>query len=87
MILESEMPKFIWVAELSNKALMKDQKASGLVILDATEANLHFNYPLILAYHKSKLILPNLQTNTLEEKKVSLSTFPIFEGNLNNYMQ
>lgn len=82
IILETQMPKFVWVAELSNKAKIKIKMAVGLLILDATEANLSFNYPLILAYYKDKLITPNFENNTLEQKIVSSSSFSIYENNL-----
>src|SRR5690348_14319902 len=31
------MPKFVWIAELTTIALVQDKKASGLIIMDATE--------------------------------------------------
>lgn len=39
-ILDTSMPKFIWVGEFSNKELMKQEMANGLVILGATEPDL-----------------------------------------------
>lgn len=83
-ILEISMPKFVWVAELSTKEDIKRQTGKGLVLLDATEANLEYNYPLLLAYHGDKMILPNLVSNTLIKKDVPLTSFTIFEGNLKN---
>lgn len=82
IILETQMPKFVWIAELSNKANMKKKTAEGLLILDATEANLNFNYPLLFACYKDKVITPNFENNTLEQKIVPLSSFSIFENNL-----
>ncbi|HSH65332.1 MAG TPA: hypothetical protein VLB84_05910 [Bacteroidia bacterium] len=82
IILEAQMPKFVWIAELGTRESFKDNKAQGMLILDATEANLYNNYPLILAYYGDKLITPNLEANTLEEKIVSLSSFLIYENNL-----
>lgn len=60
-ILELPMPKFIWIAEICNKALMKQRKAAGLVILDATEANVSHNKPLIMAAFQDHYI--TLQPN------------------------
>lgn len=82
ILLESPMPKFIWVAELSSKQEIKEGKAKGLVLLDATEANLSYNYPLIAAYFNNKLITPDLDTNTLVEKAVGESLYTIFNHNL-----
>ena len=43
------MPKFIWVAELSDLGLIKEKKGNGIIILDATEVNIMDNKPLILS--------------------------------------
>lgn len=53
IILELAMPKFIWIAELSNKALIKQHKADGIIILDATEANVNDYQPLIVAAYQN----------------------------------
>ena len=76
------MPKFVWITELGTKASIKDKKAEGLLILDATEANLDYNYPLLFAYYRDKVITPNFEMNNLEQKIVPLSTFSIYEDNL-----
>lgn len=39
IILSSTMPKFIWVGIFTNLELLKQSKADGLVLLDATESN------------------------------------------------
>ena len=39
LIIEKTMPKFIWVAEISDKTLFKQKKCNGLIVLDATEFN------------------------------------------------
>ena len=35
LILETQMPKFVWIAELSNEADIKKKMAEGLLILDS----------------------------------------------------
>ncbi|MES2628499.1 MAG: hypothetical protein V4616_05970 [Bacteroidota bacterium] len=82
MILETSMPKFIWVAELSTKHDIKSKKANGLLIIDATEANLNYNYPLLFAMYKHHVLTPDFESNTLEKKVVALSPFLIYEQNL-----
>jgi len=82
LILEMSMPKFIWVSELSSKALMADQKAHGLVILDATEANTSFNKPLIIAAYQGKVINFDGDTGILAINDLHLDEFDIFENNL-----
>ncbi len=39
IILSLTMPKFIWVGVFTNLELLKESKANGLVVLDATETN------------------------------------------------
>lgn len=79
------MPKFIWVAEVSSKDLIKEKKANGIIIVDATEANIYFNKPLILAAYQDKLIIFDEITYTLESNVFPLQEFRIFEHNLNNF--
>jgi len=82
IILEMSMPKFIWVAELSTKGLMKEKKANGLVILDATEANTSYNKPLIIAAYQGKVINFEAHSGDLINKNLPLNDFVIFENNL-----
>lgn len=83
-LLEASMPKFIWVAEISTKDLIKQKKANGLVILDATEANIYFNKPLILAAYQDKLVIFD-ENSKLESVLLHLQDFSIFEHNLNSF--
>ncbi|MFT3932831.1 MAG: hypothetical protein QM726_04370 [Chitinophagaceae bacterium] len=85
LILETPMPKFIWVAELTTKDLIKQKKANGLVILDATEANINSNKPLILAAFQGKVINFDHKAGILENNILILQEFSIFEHNLNPF--
>jgi hypothetical protein len=85
ILLEASMPKFIWVAEISSRNLIKEKKANGLIILDATEANIYFNKPLILAAYQNNLILFDDNSGNLENNILLLPEFHIFENNLNNF--
>ena len=82
MIIETPMPKFIWVAELSNKSLMKRQMAEGLIILDATEANTDNTRPLLIAAYQDIVILNNNDQNGLKKKDLPLQPFIVFSNNL-----
>ena len=84
LILETPMPKFIWIAEISDKNLMKKKMANGIVILDATEANIYFNKPLILAAYQDKLIKPDSTDGKLENIALTLQPFSIYTRNLRN---
>lgn len=87
IILESSMSKFIWIAELSTKDLIKElpPQATGLIILDATEANISFNKPLILAAYDNKLISLNEKSAILESNILPLRPFSTFHNNLKNF--
>ena len=84
-IIESQMPKFIWLAELSTKELIKQKKANGLVILDATEADICFNKPLIIAVYQDNMIKFDKNHNELEKFPLPLQDFFIFEHNLQEF--
>jgi len=85
IIIETPMPKFIWVAEVSSRDLIKEKKANGIIIVDATEANIYFNKPLILAAYQDKLILFDEISGNLESNVLPLQDFRIFEHNLNDF--
>lgn len=85
LLLETSMPKFIWIAEIGTKELMKQRMANGIVILDATEANIYFNKPLILAAFQNKLISFNEKSGKLESNLLNLQNFTIFEHNINAF--
>ncbi|HEY4149712.1 MAG TPA: hypothetical protein VGM41_12320, partial [Chitinophagaceae bacterium] len=82
IILETSMPKFIWVYELSTKSLVKQKKANGLLILDATEANIYFNKPLVIAAFQGKVINFADGLGVLENSEWMLPEFTIFDRNL-----
>lgn len=85
IIIETSMPKFIWVAEVSSQDLIKEKKANGIIIVDATEANIYFNKPLILGAYQDKLILFDEISGNLESNVLPLQDFRIFEHNLNDF--
>jgi len=80
-IIESSMPKFIWVAELSTIALIKDSKANGLILLDATEANLEYQKPLILAFLKEKMFKFEKISGRFRVNSLPFRPFSIYRGN------
>jgi hypothetical protein len=82
-ILEYVMPQYVWIAELTDKTLIRQEypKAYGMVILDATEANIDFNKPLILAAYQGKVIVFD-NSRQLEEHQIDIEPFDIFTDNL-----
>ncbi|MNU18950.1 hypothetical protein D3C71_71600 [compost metagenome] len=85
LIIESAMPKFIWITEISSKELMKNKMANGLIILDATQKIIYSNKPLIIAAYQEKLILFDEKSGILQSNVLTLPRFQIFEHNLNNF--
>jgi hypothetical protein len=84
-ILETAMPKFIWVAEISNKELVKKRQAQGLLLLDATEPNLQGFNALILMAHQNLYLYPDNDTKELIENNLPLKTFSMYLNNLNGF--
>ena len=82
-ILEYVMPQYIWIAELTDKNLIRQKhpKANGMIILDATEANIDFNKPLILAAYQGKVIVFD-NSRQLVEHSIDIEPFDIFTDNL-----
>lgn len=85
ILIEAQMAKFIWVAEISNKDLLKQDKANGIVILDATEANIFDNKPLIIAAYEGEIIINNETNNTLEKLSLDLQEYTMYKNNLNSF--
>ena len=81
IILEIPMPKFIWIAELSNKKLAIEGKSDGLVILDATEPNVFDNKPLIIAAFQGHLVKYSQEYCAFQDNAVTLQPFT----NYNNF--
>jgi hypothetical protein len=83
IILEYVMPQHVWIAELSDKTLIQqnDPKANGIIILDATEPNLEFNKPMILAAYQGKVIVYD-NSRKLGESILEIDPFDIFIDNL-----
>jgi hypothetical protein len=77
LLLRLPMPKFIWVAELSTKELIKKNYVNGVFILDATEAN---RRGLIAGLVGNYYITENL--NEIVQINVPLTPFRNYNNNL-----
>lgn len=85
MILEIEMPKFIWVTEISDKALIKGRQANGFIILDATEANVLKMKPLIVSCYRDEMLTLDTTSDSISRLNISLPNFSIFTINLKGF--
>lgn len=79
------MPKFIWVGEFSDKTLMKQEKANGLVILGATEPDLANFKALVFAGYGDRYYYPDTDTKELVEILLPLNEFSIYTNNLKHF--
>ncbi|WP_437371116.1 hypothetical protein [Maribacter litoralis] len=77
LLLRLPMPKFIWVAELSTKELIKKNHVNGVFILDATETN---RQGLIAGLLGNYYLTENL--NEIVQINVPLSPFKNYNNNL-----
>lgn len=84
-ILEISMPKFIWICEVSNKELIIDNKAFGLVILDATEPNTSDNKSLIFSGLKGEHLFFGFGDEQYQKYLLTLHPFSTYKGNLQQF--
>jgi hypothetical protein len=84
-ILEASMSKFIWVGEISSRELIKQKKANGLIILNATEPKL-INYDaLIVSGYSDRFFSPDDVSRKLTENLLALGEFNIYTNNLKGF--
>jgi hypothetical protein len=79
------MPKFIWVAEVTDKKNLDEKKAIGMIILDATEANIMYHKPFIAAFFPSKSLFLEKSSGLLEEYQLNCKPFKYYTHNLTSY--
>ncbi len=77
LLMSTSLPKFIWVTELSNQELLKQQKAYGVMLIDATEPKIE---TLVAALFNNVYI--SLGISKIQLITVALQPFNIFSNNL-----
>lgn len=85
LIIETPMPKFIWVTEISTKELIKQKLANGLIVLDATEANIMYNKPLIVAAYEGNYITFAADSNEIKKISIPLGNYNSYHNNLKSF--
>jgi hypothetical protein len=78
IILVEPMPKFIWLAELSTRDLIKQNKANGLLIIDATETHQH---GLLAGFIENHYFVHKMNKD-VRMKNVPLQSFNCYNKNL-----
>ena len=83
VILNSTMPKFIWLGIFTNKKLIKESKANGMVIIDATEPNNRDSRILMVSPNGITVNNPHADPkNKLDVISIRIENFNIFANNL-----
>ncbi len=85
ILLETALPKFIWIAETSNKALIKAKMADGIFIFDATQGNTQTTNALIAASYNNEFVFFDENTKNFVRNILPLHSFSIFTNNLNGF--
>jgi len=85
IILETVMPKFIWITEISTKEDLKRNEALGLIIIDATETKIFSTKPLLLAAYNDTTVTFDLTSRGFVKNALPLQKFKIFNNNLKGF--
>lgn len=85
IILETAMPKFVWIAEISSKGDIKNGEALGLIIIDATEAKLFITKHLILAAYNDIVVTFDNESRTFVQNTLYLQKFKNYTNNLKGF--
>jgi hypothetical protein len=85
IILRRPMPKFIWVAEITDKNSYEQKKALGMIILDATEANHYSKKALLFTLVNNKMVVVvGNELKTINDQKIEAfemySNLKLFEN-------
>lgn len=81
LIINKSFPKFIWVTEISDKNTGKGM-ANGIILMDATEANIFDFRPLIFAQCGGYVLQYNKDNKTIETAPMVCPIFKIYDNNL-----
>ena len=74
------MPKFIWVAELSDRTLFFQGKAFGIIVVDATEANDNVSDALLFMAIKDQFI--EFTRDIPQVRSIIFNPFMMYNKNL-----
>lgn len=80
LIIETAMPKFIWVIEIFDQINYEGKTTKGVLIIDATETNLEMIDHLLFAFLNDKLLV--YENEKINYKLIESKDFNIFANNL-----
>ncbi len=84
-VISLNMPKFIWVCEISNKTLIKKKKCFGTVVLDATEPNINKFKPIIFFQYYNSFLFKEDGSLSLKDLKEPISNYAVYQNNLDGF--
>jgi hypothetical protein len=79
------MSKFIWVGEISSRELIKQKKAKGLIILNATEPKLINHNVLVVSGYDDRFYYPDDVSREMLNFLLPLGEFNIYTNNLKGF--
>lgn len=71
-------PRFIWVAELSNRYCLKHGIAKGVILLDATESKTEYHKALLVSFCNGKVLYK--ENHCLETGTIDMNDFEIYNN-------
>lgn len=83
LLISTAHPRFIWVAELSDKASLTQGKARGMIILDATQPKVGEH--AILGYFMDKMYIRRDESGDLNTITLNGTPFDMYSSNLKSF--
>ena len=72
------MPKFIWVAELSDKDNLKQNIATGIILIDATECKTQYHKALLVSLCGGEILIKD--NNRLKRGSINMNSFKMYNN-------
>lgn len=82
IILNKSLPRYVWVAEVSDKMSIETDKVKGLILLDATEANTSDFRPLIFALCNGFYVRYDKEMKSIISSQMKSDLFTMYNNNL-----
>lgn len=80
MVSALTLPRFIWVAELSERNKLKRGVVSGIILLDATESKTEFHNALLVSFCEGKVLYK--EEHSLKMANITMNDFAMYNNNL-----
>jgi len=85
-ILSISLPKFTWVCEIAySERELTQKRATGIILLDATEVDTMELKPIILSAFNNSLLFYNENIRNFTEIPITLHPYLMFNDNLEKF--